>query len=120
MAPGVAPGQEVPDEFNFPLDPLKAGDAHIRKYDDRLLNGQRRNGWTYYYNRNVTDYVGDPNRLSDSSFTNAFAGPNEVFLADDVTYFNWRIVFGNNVDADPPITPVIDSFIMAYRLERTQ
>ena len=115
---GPQPGQEIPDETNFPLDPLKAGDAHIRKFDDREVNGQKRNTWTYYYNRHVTDYVPDPNTLADSQFTNQFSGLNETFLANDVTYFNWRFVFENNVDANPPITPVIDSFIVTYRLEK--
>lgn len=110
--------QEAPNDANFPLDPLKAGDAGIRKYDDRVLLGNARNTWTYYYNRNVTDYTDDPNNLADDTFTNQYSGPNEVFLTQDVKYLNWRFVFENNVEANPPVTPVIDTFILTYRLER--
>ncbi|MEM7198806.1 MAG: hypothetical protein AAF628_00970 [Planctomycetota bacterium] len=107
----------APDPINFSLDPLKAGDAHIRKADDRPFGGSARNGWTHYYNRNVTDYVADPNDLMDEEFTTQFAAPNEAFLPHDVRYFNWRLVFGNNVDASPPVTPRIESFLVTYRFE---
>ena len=110
--------QEAPDDVNFPLDPLKAGDAGIRKYDDRMLSGNPRNTWTHYYNRNVTDYTLDPNDLADDTYTNQYSGPNENFLTSDVKYINWRFVFENNVEANPPVTPVIDTFILTYRLEK--
>ncbi|MCC6670157.1 MAG: hypothetical protein IT458_03795, partial [Planctomycetes bacterium] len=110
----------VPDEENFPLDPFKAGDAHIRKFDDRSLNGQPRNTWTYYYNRNVTEYAQDPNALMDIRFTSQFAGPNESFQPQDVKYFNWRFLMKNNVDVVPPATPSVQSFAVTYRFERTR
>lgn len=113
-------GHEIPNRVNFPLDPLKAGDAHIRKFDARLLNGKPRDTWTYYYNRNITDYTPEPNDLADDRWTDQFSGPNEAFLGSDVTYFNWRFIFENNVDANPPTTPTIDSFSVSYRLEKTQ
>jgi hypothetical protein len=110
----------APTPVNFPLDPLKAGDAHIRKLDDRVIAGQIRNYWTYYYNRNVTSYVADPNMLMNDSFLSRYAGPNESFRARDVKYFNWRFIMKNNVEANPPVAPVIDSFAVTYRFERTQ
>lgn len=112
--------QPPPNPKNFPLDPLKAGDAHIRKYDDRPVNGQARNFWTYYYNRNVTTYVNNPNKLMDAAFTSQFAGPNEAFLPRDVRYFNWRFILKNNVDANPPVSPTIESFAVTYRFEKVR
>jgi hypothetical protein len=106
---------EPPDEKNFPLDPLKAGDAHIRKFDDRLVNGAPRNAWTYYYNRHVTDYTADLTDLTDPEFTSRFAGPNEQFLPQDVRYVNWRMVMHS--DPETGATPQVDSFWLAYRLE---
>lgn len=108
---GYAP---VPNRENFPLDPLKAGDAHIRKFDDRAL----RNWWTYLYNRTVTSYTDDPNLVFSPQFTDRFAGPFESFRPDDVKYFNWRFVMTNNVEASPPVSPSIDTFSVAYRFER--
>ncbi|MEM7199653.1 MAG: hypothetical protein AAF628_05265 [Planctomycetota bacterium] len=107
----------VPDPINFPLDPRKAGDAHIRKLDDRTFSVLRRSGWTHYYNRNVTTYVADPNQLMDEAFASRFATSTEQFLPHQVRYFNWRLVFTNNIDAAPPVTPRIDSFFVTYRFE---
>lgn len=106
----------APNAKNFPLDPRKAGDAHIRKYDDR----DSREAWTYFYNRNVTDYVSDPNRLNDVRFTQRFAGPKESFLPRDVRYLNWRFVMRNNVAATPPVSPRIRSFLLTYRFEKVR
>jgi hypothetical protein len=103
----------VPDPSNFPLDPRKAGDAHIVKFDDRPGPGGPRNAWTYFYNKNVTDYVDDPNRLADPAFTAQFAGPSEQFTPDDVRYVSWRIVLRNSDDGT--VTPTPDSFAMSYR-----
>ncbi len=106
-----------PTAANFPLDPFKAGDAHIRKWDTRTIPGTTtaRNWWTYLYNRTVTTYVEDPNDLLSPSFTAQFAGPNEAFTPRDVRYLNWRFVTSNNVDANPPIAPTIETFALAYR-----
>jgi hypothetical protein len=49
------------------------------------------------------------------SYTAQFAGPNEAFTPRDIRYVNWRFVTSNNVDANPPIAPVIDTFALAYR-----
>jgi hypothetical protein len=107
-----------PDEINFPLDPLKACDAHMRKFDDRLVNGRARSYWAYYYNRQVTDYTTDIANLSRDQFTSQFVGANETFRASDVRYFNWRFIMRNNVDATPPVSPSIESFAVAYRFEK--
>ncbi len=111
-----------PDATNFPLDPYKAGDAHIRKWDTRTIPGTStsRSWWTYFYNRTVTSYVSDPNQLMDPSYTQGFQGPNEAFTPRDVRYVNWRFVTSNNTDANPPVSPVIDTFALSYRFQRVQ
>lgn len=105
---------------NFPLDPYKAGDAHIRKFDDRPLNGPTRNWWTYFYNRTVTSYVQDPNTLMDLNFLSGFAGPNDGFTPRDVRYLNWRFLMTSNPNATPPVSPSIDTFTLTYRFERAR
>ncbi len=112
-----------PNEVNFPLDPLKAGDAGMRKFDNRSIDrdgnaASPRNHWTYYYNHEVTGYTGEITNLSRDTFTNQFAGPTEPFDASDVRYFNWRFVMVNNVNSSPPVSPRIDSFAITYRFER--
>ena len=106
-----------PTAANFPLDPYKAGDAHMRKWDQRTIpsTSTARNWWTYLYNRTVTSYVEDPNTLMTPAFTAQFAGPNESFAPRDIRYVNWRFVTSNNVEANPPLAPVIDTFALAYR-----
>ena len=113
----------IPDERNFPLDPLKAGDAGIRRFDDRpssLTGGAARNWWTYLYNRTVTTYTEDPNTLMDPLFTTRFSGPIETFLPHDIEYFNWRFLLTNNVEANPPVSPSIDTFLVTYRFEKVR
>ena len=113
----------VPNFVNFALDPLKAGDAHIRKFDDRpssFTGGASRNWWTYFYNRTVTTYTESLNTLMDPIFTKGFAGPLESFLPDDVKYFNWRFLMNNNVEASPSISPSIDTFMVSYRFEKVR
>ncbi|HEB51904.1 MAG TPA: hypothetical protein ENI87_01485, partial [bacterium] len=66
LNPGVTTDERQqlrPTADNFPLDPYKAGDAHMRKWDTRQIPGtsQARNWWTYLYNRTVTSYVENPN-----------------------------------------------------------
>jgi len=116
--PAAIHAQLKPDAINFPLDPLKAGDAHIRKYDDRPVPGGARNFWTYLYNRAVTSYVGDPNGLMSPSFLGQFGSSLEGFTPRNVRYVNWRLVASNNPDADPPVAPSIDTFTFSYRFER--
>ena len=102
------------------MDPFKACDAHIRKFDDRQSAGVARNWWTYFYNRTVTTYVLDPNQLFESSYLSQFNGPNEGFTPTDVRYVNWRYLMSNNIDATPPVAPTIDTFVLSYRFQRGQ
>ncbi|MEO0480707.1 MAG: hypothetical protein AAF196_14605 [Planctomycetota bacterium] len=104
---------EQPTEVNVPLDPAKATDAHIRKFDNR----DGRNFWTYYYNDLVSDYTTNINELATEPFLNRFAGNGASFTVDDLRYFNWRFVMSNNVDADPSVSPTIESFAVSYRFE---
>lgn len=103
-----------PDADNFPLDPLKAGDAHVRKWDSR----NNRNTWTHFYNRVVTSYVDDPDRLVDPEFTQQYSIATEAFTPRDVRYVNWRFVIGSNADVEPPVSPAIESFALSYRFTR--
>jgi hypothetical protein len=109
-----------PTAANFPLDPYKAGDAHIRKWDARPIPGgaSARNWWTYFYNRTVTRYVEDPNELMNPAFTVQYQGPNEAFTPRDIRYVNWRFVTSNNIDANPPVAPTIETFALSYRFRR--
>jgi hypothetical protein len=113
--------QMLPTIDNFPLDPYKAGDAHIRKFDDRtspLSGGSARNWWTYLYNRTLTSYVQDPNTLMDPGYTRQFAGPSEGFTPRDVRFVNWRFLMSNNTEASPPVAPQIDTFALSYKFQR--
>ena len=85
-----------------------------------LTGGTARNWWTYFYNRTVTSYAEDLNTLVDPRFTREFAGPFESFLPNDVKYFNWRFLMTNNVDANPPISPSVDTFLVTYRFEQVR
>lgn len=106
---------------NFPLDPFKAGDAHIRKWDTRTApSGVARNWWTYLYNRTVTRYVEDPNDLMTSTFTAQYASPSESFTPRDIRYLNWRFITVNNADASPPVAPSIETFALSYRFQQVQ
>ena len=108
-----------PTASNFPLDPFKAGDAHIRKWDTRPLPGSsaQRDWWTYLYNRTVTSYVEDPNELTKPEFAASFGGPNEPFLPRDIRYVNWRFVMQNNVASNPSVDPYLETFAFSYRFE---
>jgi len=109
-----------PTAANFPLDPYKAGDAHLRKWDTRPIPGssQARNWWTHLYNKTVTSYVENPNDLMDPAFTIQFAGPNETFNPSDIRYVNWRFVAANNVNANPPVSPSIETFSLSFRWQQ--
>ena len=109
---------EAPDPDNFPLDPLKACDAGIRKFDDREVNGGPRNFWVYNYNEQVSDYVRDPNTLTQPAFLARFSSPQETFEPQEIEYVNWRLIMRNNAEAQVPVSPRIDSFMFAYRFER--
>lgn len=103
-----------PSADNFPLDPLKAGDAHIRKWDTRA----GRNWWSYLYNRTVTPYVEDPNQLMDEAWLASLGAPG--LQPRTLRYVNWRFLMVNNVQAEPPTAPAIETFAMTYRFARRQ
>ncbi len=107
----LALGLPLPTAGNVDLDPLKAGDAHIRKFDDRGGTAQ----WTHFYHRNITDYRDEPEELLSPHVLAAFASGNEPFGPDDIVYVNWRLVFENNVDTPSAVAPSIDSTVLAYR-----
>lgn len=113
--------QVAPDYLNFPLDPMKAGDAHIRKYEDATAETapRQRNHWAYPYNLHVTDYVEDPNTLTNERFLAQFAGPLDTFRPNDARYVNWRFIMRNNVQASPPVSPHLESFALIVRYETT-
>ncbi|MFT7535515.1 MAG: hypothetical protein ACI85K_001468 [Hyphomicrobiaceae bacterium] len=118
--PGFDPqmrAQLQPTADNFALDPYKAGDAHMRKWDTRSIPGssQSRNWWTHLYNRTVTTYVENPNDLMDPAYTLQFAGPNETFNPQDIRYVNWRFIASNNTTANPPVSPSIETFSLSFR-----
>ena len=106
-----------PTANNFALDPYKAGDAHLRKWDTRVICGttQARNWWTDLYNRTITTYVEYPNELMDPAFAAQFAGPNDSFDPSDIRYVNWRFIAANNATATPTVAPAIDTFALSYR-----
>ena len=112
--------QLKPTDINFPLDPFKAADAQIRKFDDRFVGSVARNWWTFFYNKTVTRYTLDPNDLMKTNYLDQFAGPNEGFTPADVRYVNWRFLMSNNTDAVPPVSPSIETFSFAYRFQRVQ
>ncbi|MFK7740425.1 MAG: hypothetical protein AB8H80_08875 [Planctomycetota bacterium] len=108
-----------PTADNFPLDPFKAGDAHIRKWDTRAIPGTSlpRNWWAYPYNRAVSSYVEEPADLMESDFLAPFGSQAEPFRPADVRYINWRFLMQNNSDAATPIDPSIETFALSYRFE---
>ncbi|MEO6596735.1 MAG: hypothetical protein ABIP94_18465, partial [Planctomycetota bacterium] len=116
----AARNQLRPTSVNFPLDPNKACDAHIRKWDTRPIPGSSssRNAWTYFYNRTVTSYVEDANQLVDPAFAVRFGVPADPFTPRDIRYVNWRFVTSNNVEANPPVAPGIETFALSYRFTR--
>ena len=103
-----------PTAANVPLDPGKACDAHIRKYDDR----GGRDTWTHYYHNVVTSYVADPNELMTTAFTEAYSTAQDPFAPADIRYVNWRLRMNNDTDAVPAVSPSIDGLTLAWRLVR--
>ena len=107
-----------PDRINFPLDPLKACDAHIRKFDDRKGPiGAPREDWTHLYNRRITDYFDEPERAFDADYLGRYGRAEDPFTPRDVRYLNWRLVLENGSGRGRPTSPIIDTFALAYRLE---
>ncbi len=87
-------------------DPLAAGDAHIR-----YLNRSSPNKWDYEYTGRLTKYTNNPNKLVDKNFLKDF-----YMTPKDLRRMNFRFVFENNVETNPPVTPDMDAFALIYRL----
>lgn len=102
---------------NFPLDPRKAGDAHIRHFDGREVSSSipSREYWSYQYNHNLTRYTEDPETALSAPWLQQFAGPHEQFGPSDLRYINWRFLMQGNLEASPPVSPALDSFALSYR-----
>ncbi len=120
LNPGIFANAERPNEKNFPLNPLTAGDASLKKWDQRFLPAANatRDYWAYYYNRQVSEYSERIEDMTDPNFLGQFVGPHETFGPADVRYFNWRFIMKNNVDLSAPISPSLDSFAVVYRFEK--
>ncbi len=88
-------------------DPLVAGDAHVRRF-------QRGSPykWSYQYTQRLTKYTEDPNTLFDATFLKKF-----YMSPADLRLMNFRFIFVNNVETDPPVQPSMDTFALVYRLE---
>ncbi|MCA8941578.1 MAG: hypothetical protein KDB80_03380 [Planctomycetes bacterium] len=101
----------------FALNPYVAGDAHIKKYDRRLMFGTSRHYWSHFYNEHVTDYTDEVEDLVDPEFLDRFHGNSagDDFEVHDLRYFNWRFVMSST----PVVAPAIDSFAISYRFERS-
>ncbi len=90
-----------------PYDPLVAGDAHVRR-----VNASSGYKWDYQYTQRLTKYTEDPNKLFDSRFLSAY-----YMAPKDTRLMNFRFIFENNVETDPPILPSMDTFALIYRIE---
>ena len=113
-----------PTADNFPNDPRKAGDAHVRKFDSRRSpynpSVSNRDFWTHFYNRTVTDYVEDAELLRDRIWLQQFVATSETFGPGDIAYFNWRFLMTNAMDSNPAVGPAIESFAVAYTFSDPQ
>ena len=92
-----------------------------RFYDRRPFNGgQPRNYWSFYYTEHITDYTTSINDVMNADFLGQYSGPNsnDNLTPRNVVYFNWRFVMTNNVETQPAVSPVIESFAVTYRFGR--
>lgn len=106
-----------PTSGNFPLDPRKAGDAGIRKWDDRETGGVPRDAWVFPYNRVVTGYTDDPALLRDPEWLRGHAGPQGELEPHDVRYVNCRVVLRNGVASGRAVESSVDTLALAWRIE---
>ncbi|MFQ5504291.1 MAG: hypothetical protein ACE5F1_05760 [Planctomycetota bacterium] len=98
-------GQEPASTFEA-FDPLVAGEAHVRYFDNATRKWR-----SYQHTRRLTGYTRDVTDLFDAGFLERYD-----MRPEDIRLLNFRFVFENNVDSDPPRTPALDSFSFAYRL----
>lgn len=104
-----------------PLDPLIAGNAHIRTGASSVVRG-----WAnWQHTERLTTYVRDPNDLLDPDFLATFRSTGSSssttlvgMTPQKLKLLNWRFIFENNVDVNPSTTPSLDSFALTYRIQR--
>ncbi len=96
----------LPTVDNVPLDPRIAGDAHIRKWDDRI------GAFRYLYHEHVSGWHDDVDELFSQSGLDAHSAT--AWAPRDVQQFGWRFVLTNGGD----VAPELDSFWVAWRFER--
>jgi len=99
------------DTNSTALDPLVAGEAHIRFFDSST-----RDWVNHKHTVNLTGYVSDPNELMNQDYLRQFTIANQPLRPQDVKLLNWRFVFHNNIDVNPSTTPTLDSFALVYRI----
>ncbi len=85
------------------LNPLAAWEAHIFSPSEVFF-------------KNASDYLESPNDLLDPRKLKDTQG--NPMDPSKVNYFNWRLVFENNVEVEPPVVPVLDSMGIVYRFDR--
>ena len=85
------------------LNPLAAWEAHIFSTSELYFLG-------------ASDYLESPNDLLDPRKLRDTQG--NPMDPTKVNYFNWRLIFENNVEVEPPVVPVLDSMGIVYRFDR--
>ncbi len=91
---------------NQMLDPRAAWEAHIAV--DDLASAA--------YFKNCSNYFPSPNDLLNKKKLKDVKG--NPMDPSKVKYFNWRLIFINNVDVTPPVAPVLDSIGIVYRFDK--
>jgi hypothetical protein len=94
----------------FELNPLAAGEAHIR---ENYLSNTR--SFDYYFGSAITEYSSNLTELYSSEYLSRFG-----VLPSRAQWLNFRLVFENNPEASSSVTPAIDSFAMTYRLRKVR
>lgn len=96
---------------SVPFEPLVAGDAHVRRYSNTT------NDWLQYmHTNNLTKYRPDPNDLYDAEWLKQFTANGQPLKPEELKLINWRFIFHNNIDVDPPATAFLDSFAINIKL----
>lgn len=101
------------------LDPLIAGNAHIRFGASASTRGWR----NWQHTERLTTYVSDPNELLDETYLSQFkatgTGTQLIGMTpESVKLLNWRFIFENNVQVEPSTSPSLDSFALTYRVQK--
>jgi hypothetical protein len=94
----------------FELNPLAAGEAHIR---ENYLSNTR--AFDYYFGTAITNYTKDLKELYRADFLNRFGIPSTR-----AQWVNFRLLFENNPEASGSVSASADSFALTYRLRKPQ